>query len=390
VKKLLRRITRLTPTRVVGLFILLWIGVAVPMAFVQAPRPLIFAYGVATLIYSFFVASWAMLRTAARLRGMLDEGESPDGGLLLESLPQAAVVLDARGRARGLNMTWLDLFGLARNHVAGKPYKFFCDPALRRAIDRARRFGEEVRDIKLSARTPDGRNVFFRADVKPLGAGWLVCATAEERGDPLQGPYYQDDRLYQFGRVGASLLPELADLLTALRRSVPAADVATLEEAIKFTGQLTDLLDSASSKPATITPVKLLQSAAQLAQPAYARRNVVLSLRLRDHLPPIRGQEPHLIYALLVVLLHALEAIEEGGQVVAHARSAGEDVEFMIAGPLEAEGTPDPANLFTPALAGPSAGLAVARQIVREHDGELLFHTSHQAGAHFLIQLPRA
>ncbi len=388
---LLRRIFSLTPTRVVALFILLWIGVAVPLAFADVQRPWLYAYGGVTMVYSFFIAMWAMLRTAARLRGVLNEGESPDGGLVLESLPQAAVILGGNGKARAFNMAWLDFFVLARAHVWRKPYKHFCDPILTRAIDRARRTDEPVHDLPLSARTPLADNVFFRADIVPLGDGWLVCVTPERRAGKSEGPYYEEDRLYQFGRVGASLLPELSDRLTALRGKVADREgQAALNDALALTGQLDDLLQSPTAKPATIQPGRLLKSAAQIVAPAFDRRKVPLQLTVRDHLPSINGNEANLVYALIVVLLQALEAAAQGGLVSAHARAAGDDVEFLIAAPREDDASPDARELFTPTLTGPSAGLAVARQIIREHDGNLLHHTVKHGGAQFLIQLPRA
>jgi len=383
-----RRLARLTPARVVALFILLWLGVAVPLAFAQVPRPWIFAYAGVTLVYSFFIAAWAMLRTAARLRGVLDEGEAPDGGLLLESLPQAAVVLDERGTAQAFNGKWLDLFGLARAHVQRKPYARFCDPTFRRAIDRARRAGEPIRDLPLSTRTPDRRNISFRAVIEPLGDGWLVSAFPEERTEPTAAPYYADDRLYQFGRVGASLLPELIDRLAALRREFAGSDTeALLTDALALSGRLRDVLATAGQKSAEIQPAALLAEAAELVQPAFARRHVQLNLRLRDHLPAIRGHQAHLTYALLVVLLQALEATPEGAEVTAHARSAGDDVEFLVVAPCALTEAPAE-ELFTPAQTGPSAGLAVARQIVREHDGNLLYHYTLEAGCQLLLQLP--
>lgn len=389
--RFLRRLVRLTPTRVVGLFILLWLGVAVPLAFASLPRPWLYAYAGATLVYSFFVAAWAMLRTAARLRGVLDEGEGPDGGLLLESLPQAAVVLDERGRARAFNGKWLDLFGLARAHVWRKPYKRFCEPTFRRAIDRARRADERIADLALSSRTPAGRNIAFRATIEPLGDGFLVSAFSEEEKESSAAPYYADDRLYQFGRVGATLLPGLIDRLAALRREFAGTDTeALLTEALALSGRLRDLLATAGQKSAEIEPALLLAEAAELVQPAFSRRHVGLKLRLRDHLPRVNGNVSHLTYALLVVLLQALEATPEGAEVTAHARSAGDDVEFLIVSPCERDEAPAADELFTPVQAGPSAGLAVARQIVREHDGNLLYHYTQEAGGQFLLQLPAA
>ena len=371
------------------LFILLWIGVAVPLAFLSAPRPALFAYGGATLLYSFFVAFWAMLRTIARLRGVVDEGGMPDSGLVLEALPQAAVIVDVKGRTVALNNKWLDFFVLARNHVWSQPYKNYCDPALRRAIDRTRRSDEAAFGLALSARTSDGRNVFFRADVTPLGAGWLICATPEKRAEKTEGPFYEEDRLYQFGRVGASLLPELNDRLVALRKKTSGHEgIAELDAALAMTGQLDDLLNSPAAKPSRINPGTLLRNAAQIVQPAFDRQHTPLKLHIRDNLPAIAGNVGNLTYALIVVLLSALEEVGERGQVAAHARGAGEDVEFLIAAPIGEETEIEAAELFTPTLTGPSAGLAVARQIFREHDGNLLYHAAEHAGAQFLIQLP--
>lgn len=171
-----RRIFRLTPAKVLAVNILMWMSVAVMWAVLDMSRPWLLGYCILTMVYAFFVAGWAMLRTLARLRGVMDEGEAPDGGLLLEALPEAALVLTRRGKVKAMNNAWLDLFGMPRNQVWRKTYDRFVDPVLRRHIDQAAQSRQPARSLQLSARRPDGKNIFFITDIIPLGSGLLVAA----------------------------------------------------------------------------------------------------------------------------------------------------------------------------------------------------------------------
>lgn len=374
------RFARLTATRVVGLFILLWLSVAVLLAANDVSRPWLLSYGAATLVFAFFVAGWAMLRTAARLRGLLDEGDAPDGGLLLEALPCAGMALSRRGKVRALNNQWLELLGLPRNQVWRRHYARFCDPALRRHLDRAFRAAEGSANLFLSTRQPTGTNVFFQADIRPLGEGWLVVARPLAYGDQAEADY-EADRLLQLGKATAGLLPALARRLE---------DDSPDRSALEALASLAEWLVMPPAETSAVAPASLLAETEKIVRPILAARGLTWRRGVADDLPSIQGRPARLAYALLVILLFAIDHAAPGGEVSAEAEKAGKDLELSIEFPPDPD-SPVPDNPFVLLPENPAFGLAVARQIAREIDGDLHFRAAPPADrCRFRLSLPVA
>ncbi len=376
------RFARLTSARLVGAALALWLGVAALLAILHMPREWLLAYAGMTMIYSFFIAGWAMLRTYARLKGLLDEGEAPDGGLLLEALPAAAVALDGRGKVRALNGRWLEVFEMPRNQVHNKRYDHFCDPVLRRHIARAFRTGDSAADLRLSTRTPDGGNVFFRADIAPLGEGWLVCARPASADEMAPPGSLARERLCLLGQATAAWAPRLR--LNAADGGADATSLARLPALLAPLANLASGLDDEAAKPLALDPAELLAEAARLVEPAFAAKGVALEPPPAAKLPEIVGHRPQLVFMLAAMFFAALDETPAGEKATMTAHKAGEDVEIAIAYPA-AEPSPDP---FDPTARTPN--LAAARQIARRHDGELRRLPPADGCRRFVLQLPTA
>jgi len=389
---LIRRLIRLNPTAVVGLFIVLWLVVAVLLAASRVSRPWLIAYGLTTLVYAFFVAVWAMLRTSARLQGVLDEGDGPDSGLLLEALPQAALVLSRRGRARALNNAWLDLFEIPRNQVWHKKYATFCDPVLRRQIDRARHAREAITGLTLSTRTPDGGNVLFRADIRPLGQGWLVLAAPRPGGERGVLPLFYEETLFTLlGKIAAAGLATLTTRLNELRETIVETESRVhLNRALAAAEYLQGLLHPRGEKAVDLPPARLLEAARLLLEPEAAWLNRKLVFHQPVKLPKVSGYFSFLTYALVVPLRQALEWARADSRISVRAVEFRDDIEFLIDYTHAEDVTLDSARMFDPSLGPETLSLSIARQIVREHDGELRHQITEDTACHFILHLPAA
>lgn len=384
----LRRIARLTPVRVVALFIILWLGVAVLLAVFHVSMPWIIAYGGVTLIYAFFVAGWAMMRMTARLRGVMDEGETPDGDLLLEALPQAVLIADDRGKVRAINNAWLDLFALSRSQSWNKKYKRFTDPVLRGHLDRVRKTKEPALGLNLSTRLPDGGNLLFLSDLMPYGDGVMITARPTAQPGWAGVPFMAVDRYRQLGRLAQYALGFLQRELRAL-----AEEKETFAERMPSLLQaMDDLLAVTEAEAETVEPIdlnELLTRAQRTVAPFLAEKGLRLTATISDDLPRVRGRAAHLRYVLLALVIDALAAAPAGSELRLSAQRGGEEVRIALEddGAALDEGVAH--RLFTPfgdEERGP--GFAVARQIAREHGGDLHYETRDPAGRRFVLYLP--
>jgi two-component system, NtrC family, sensor histidine kinase HydH len=143
-------------------------------------------------------------------------------------------------------------------------------------------------------------------------------------------------------------------------------------------------------EPVLVAP--LIERVTELLATDAERRGISLTLRL-DPDVKTRGEESRLREVVMNLLLNALDASPQGGEIRVSASAAGPDqielrVEDAGAGvsPEIREKVFQP--FFTTKPRGTGLGLAIVQGIVSQHGGRLHLETSDLGGASFRIQLP--
>jgi signal transduction histidine kinase len=193
-----------------------------------------------------------------------------------------------------------------------------------------------------------------------------------------------------------ALVKRAASKLGAEGESIRDASLV-LEGQVK---RMNELLDSylatsgAAAVPHAPEPVAL----DALADEAVAERRAALDEQ-RIHyrverapgLPPILGDRARLLQALRHVLQNACEAMPDGGEVAIHTGVDGDHVVLTVRD--EGPGLTSPDAVFRPFFTTRHAaglGLAVVRDVVRAHRGEVSADNAEPRGARITIRLPRA
>jgi two-component system, NtrC family, sensor histidine kinase HydH len=143
-------------------------------------------------------------------------------------------------------------------------------------------------------------------------------------------------------------------------------------------------------EPVLVAP--LIERVTELLATDAERRGISLTLRLDPDIKT-RGEESRLREVVMNLLLNALDASPQGGEIRVSASAAGPDqielrVEDAGAGvsPEIREKVFQP--FFTTKPRGSGLGLAIVESIVSQHGGRLHLETSDLGGASFRIQLP--
>jgi two-component system, NtrC family, sensor histidine kinase HydH len=143
-------------------------------------------------------------------------------------------------------------------------------------------------------------------------------------------------------------------------------------------------------EPVLVAP--LIERVTELLATDAERRGISLTLRLDPDIKT-RGEESRLREVVMNLLLNALDASPQGGEIRVSASAAGPDqielrVEDAGAGvsPEIREKVFQP--FFTTKPRGSGLGLAIVEGIVSQHGGRLHLETSDLGGASFRIQLP--
>jgi signal transduction histidine kinase len=179
--------------------------------------------------------------------------------------------------------------------------------------------------------------------------------------------------------------PELVDMLTSIN-----------EEADRITHVVRQLLAVAQQAPPrqeqlSIGPV--LETLVEQYRNEHKEASVNVSTRIRDRLPPIRGDEQQLRQACEALLKESLAALNGRGRLSVSCKPKRHGVEIRIKDtgpPMSAETR---AALFEPFefgrnKNGSGLGLCLARAIVRSHGGTLDVASGESVGTCFRIWLP--
>src|SRR5690606_9968802 len=138
----------------------------------------------------------------------------------------------------------------------------------------------------------------------------------------------------------------------------------------------------------------ILDHVCSLLTPEAASRKIQIRTRLPTDIPLIPADSDQLTQAMLNLVINALQAVGQNGNVEVCA-SLAEDcviIEVSDTGP----GVPaERVNAifepyFTTKPGGTGIGLWIAQQIVLAHKGTIHVTNNHDGGARFTLRLPRS
>jgi len=147
-------------------------------------------------------------------------------------------------------------------------------------------------------------------------------------------------------------------------------------------------------------PVNLnqtLQDTLTLVEYKLRNHGIETSLELSPHLPPALVNERQIAQVFLNIVNNALSAMEEnGGQLKIRSSYDQHSIRFFFAdtGPGVPEEIAEKifAPFFTTKASGKGTGLglSISRRYLEEHKGTIALDKSSDAGARFIIEIPRA
>jgi signal transduction histidine kinase len=216
------------------------------------------------------------------------------------------------------------------------------------------------------------------------------------------------ERLFAVGQLAAGLAHELRNPLGSvagaagiLRRNanLEPKHQECLEiidkESQRLNRLLTEFLDFARPRPPkyqNLDADSLLSSVIQLAAHGVAGSGVELRKETPPALPPVEGDPEMLKQLLLNLVINAIQAMPEGGEVVVSAASREGKMLISVRdqgtgiAPESRDRIFDP--FFTTKEGGTGLGLPVAHQIADQHGGVLRAEANPDRGMTFSLVLP--
>ncbi|MGA9349133.1 MAG: PAS domain S-box protein [Anaerolineae bacterium] len=292
----------------------------------------------------------------------------------------------------------------------------YVDPEDRRREQSLLKQNGVVRDFEMQVRRRDGRPIWVRdtaratrdADGRVLYyEGSLEDITERKRSEQY---LLRTERLAAMGRLAAALAHEINNPLQAIGNSLELALDFPLQEKerqeylqaarreIERLMILTDRVLNFARPPLVerqaISVADVVRHALALVSKELHNSDIRVSLDLPDVLPPVLTLSSHLSQVFLNLMINAIEAMPDGGELSIVVRLAGDQVEvtFADSGP----GIPSDAmaRLFEPFHTtkedGTGLGLATSHSIIQQYGGTMTAGNAPGGGAVFTVALPVA
>ncbi len=350
--------------------------------------------------------------------------------LIVDSLPLGLYVVDRDYRIQSWNRKReTGTQGLRRDDVVGRPVfeVLTRQPAaqLRAEFDRVFETGE-IQQTEQEV-TLGGESRFFRLSKIPMrfeGDEITHVITVGEdvtEWHRVQGQILQSEKLAAVGQLAAGVMHEINNPLATISACVAAiegrlpaagapgasADTAQAAEYLGLIDREVDrctrivdgLLDFSRPKATPKQPVSvnaLVDEALFLLTHHRRFRQLQVVRVLGAGLPETVASAEQLIQVLMALMLNALDAMEEGGQLTVRTVHHGRSDEVVVEVQDTGVGIPraDQTKIFEPFYTtkppgrGTGLGLSICYGIVADHGGRIEVDSAPGRGATFRVYLP--
>jgi signal transduction histidine kinase len=158
---------------------------------------------------------------------------------------------------------------------------------------------------------------------------------------------------------------------------------------------VSSLIDSARPRPLMLTVfdlADLIRHICAMLKPQAESKDIHLNVDV-SHAVNVQADYNQMTQVIMNLLMNAIQVLPQGGQVLVSISESSNQVTLSIADDgagISAENEPQIFEpFFTQRAGGVGLGLAVVRQIVQAHGGEIHYQTSRFGGADFIITLQK-
>jgi signal transduction histidine kinase len=347
-----------------------------------------------------------------RLRGAQDEASGLRGNIdrLLAELEDAVFLFNRERNLVFASGSVGKFLSGDRGSLTGKSLSELFPPTetLGDLLDHAVTTGNSVRNRRVPFGTPPV--VMLSLDTLER-SGFLVRLSDPEAQRKLNRQLQTADRLAAISRISGGVAHEVKNPLNAILLHVEVArtklsrgerDVAAEMEIIsreilrldRVVRTFLDFSRPVELKLANIPVHELVGEIVDLAKPQAAAANIQIMVRQEAEGIDVRVDRDLMKQAVLNVVVNAMQAMPQGGELRFESSVAGDMVEIRVAdtGP----GIPPELRekifrlYFSTKNKGSGIGLAMTFRIVQLHDGTIDFTSEPGKGTTFLIRLPMA
>jgi len=353
---------------------------------------------------------------------------------ILDSIPDAMIVIDERGCIQSFSSAAERLFGHAAANVMGKNVKTLMPSPYREDhdgyINRYLRTGERriigIGRVVVGQRS-DGSTFPMELAVGEMRVrdrrfftGFIRDLTerqhTEARLQELQSELVHMSRLTAMGEMASALAHELNQPLSAIANYMKGSRRLLATRSDETTGLVSDALDKAADQALRAGEIirrlrdfvargeserrvedvkKLVEEASALALVGAKDKGVRVRFNIAPGLDFVLADKVQIQQVLLNLMRNAIEAMEDSATrelVIATALAPGGLIEISVADTGAGIAPEISAQLFQPFITtkrqGMGVGLSISRTIIEAHGGSIAARPNSDGGTVFSFTLP--
>ena len=332
---------------------------------------------------------------------------------LLDSMSRGVIVVSSSRQVLAFSEAAARLTGLRAADVLGRPASIL-PPALLTIVEETLAKGGAIirRDVHLSHLEKDGILVHVSTQLARQADGNLLSVFVEllnaGQASTIAVNLEHLDRLANLGLLGAGIAHEIKNALVAVRTFVDLLverskedELAHLvsDEIARIDAIVQQVLRGAVREEFDMAPLDihaLVKDALNLLRYELRARSIQLTCKLDASSDRVRGDERQLRHALLNLLINAVEAMKDTGELDVSTDVATVSRRQQICVTISDSGSGiRPEHLprlfspfFTTKKEGTGLGLAITRRIIQQHDGTITVESKVNEGTMFRVFLP--
>lgn len=219
----------------------------------------------------------------------------------------------------------------------------------------------------------------------------------------------QDNKLVLLGKLAASLSHEIRNPLSAIKLSLQYLRTGerisendfneTIDTSLEAAERIEFLTQSILEFSRKNTENAEASDVCNIAEKAYIivegtakKKSLTLYKSFADSIPKLHVNPNKILQVLLNLLTNAIDATHHGGRVEIKLRSHEGNVVIEVTDSGIGIAAEDQQRIFedffTKKKHGTGLGLGVCRNILKEYNGEISFHSEVNKGTTFLVTLP--
>lgn len=364
--------------------------------------------GISGIIFLFMVQGYRSTRSSLKRMRVFSN-------TLVEHMPVGLIALDSLKKIVSFNHVAKQIFGL-NDEKEGVPVQSVLPKEVLRRIDQLGR-DKDLLDKEFSCIMPDGRNVPLELSAAVLrdqesGISGFICLfkdLTEEKA--LKHEVERSHRLASVGKLAAGVAHEIRNPLSSIKgfatyfkeryQNIPEdqqiSDIM-IQEVDRLNRVVGQLLEFARPINLSLRPVAMasfMEKSLKLVESKARQSKVVTDLSLSSGVDTCMMDPDRLSQVLLNLYINAIEAMENGGQLMVGVKPSPCLTQMMIITISDTGSGINEADLehifdpyFTTKSSGTGLGLAISHNIIEAHGGEIAIESKPGQGTTITLALP--